>query len=245
MFISVDLKVIEGRALAVARAAGTSEDRVLAGLVRLWHRVWAEEADHFDQRQLGGVFGAEGIDHLLAALVSFGFLEPADDVFRVRGASRYLKLKTSRKLGAEKTNQKRWAGRSRATPGDALERPGAMGGASLNVALSPITDHRSPITEKTTTDRPPPPADSGEGFWQWAQRQRVEHGLAEEKPLAPARLATWFTQAMLELNGDRARLERAYGSYTDSDYWKTQKPPWPFGGFISQWRDHVPRQQRA
>ena len=57
-FIAVELKVIEGKAGALARASGASEDRVLAGLVRLWHRCWSDTVDQLSKGQLASVFGS-------------------------------------------------------------------------------------------------------------------------------------------------------------------------------------------
>lgn len=134
VFIAVDLKVIEGLADATARAARVQPDAILAGLVRLWHRCWVDEADVFTRAELGGLFTVLELRPVLAALVSFGFLERArKGSFRVRGAKRYLRLKESRRRGAAKTNALKR--RSRALPSDALERSRA----TLNHALSVIS----------------------------------------------------------------------------------------------------------
>lgn len=118
MFIAVDLKVVEGLAEATARCAGVDSDRILAGLVRLWHRVWVDEADILSKSEIGGVFGAESIGKIIAALVTFGFLERAlKGSYRVKGAKRYIRLKESRRRGAQKTNALKR--RSRALGSDA------------------------------------------------------------------------------------------------------------------------------
>ena len=131
-FIAIDLKVIESTASAVGRVAGVDEDRVLAGLVRLWHRVWSTSCDTVNVTQLGGVFGVKRLSDLVHGLIDFEFLErsPNDpDLFRVRGAERYLRLKESRREGARKTNAKRWGGKT-----DANHE------LSLNVAQRSLSD---------------------------------------------------------------------------------------------------------
>lgn len=156
MFIAVDLKVIEGTASATARAAGVHEDRILAGLTRLWHRCWSQTTDHVTLAQLAGVMGGERIAEVAAALVEHGFLETSEGAFRVRGAARYLRLKESRRAGAEKTNSARSKSarerRSRATLSDAQ--------ATLPDALSPITEHRSPKSKDSAPAARPRDSDA-------------------------------------------------------------------------------------
>ena len=155
MFIAVDLKVIEGLAGAVARAASVSEDRILAGLVRLWHRCWADEIDHLDHNEFSGVFGFDGLDRIIVSLASFGFIEARDSErsWRVKGADRYLRLKESRRRGAAATNAKR--ARSRATHNHALER-GLSDAQSRSLTESPNTEHR--VTEEKILRAVKPPA---------------------------------------------------------------------------------------
>jgi len=137
MFIAVDLRVIEGRAGGVARAAEVSEDRILAGLVRLWHRVWAEETDILGYSAMGAVFGSAGLPVILAALVSGGFLESRKGgTYRVRGAKRYIRLKESRRRGglASASNLRRGqkpGSRAGAQPG---LNPGSRAGVESRLA---------------------------------------------------------------------------------------------------------------
>lgn len=149
-YIAVDLKVIEGLAGQVARSAGTSEDRILAGLVRLWHRCWATTTDIVSRAQLAGVMGGESLEAVAEALVQLDFLEVVEGGWRVRGAQRYLRLKAARKAGAEKTNAARSRAslrcRSRAQTSDAQ--------ATLPDALTPSTEHRAPSTKKRRQDEP-------------------------------------------------------------------------------------------
>jgi hypothetical protein len=152
-YIQVNLKVIEVLSPMVARAAAISEDRALAGLVRLWHRCWSTTSDTLTITQLAGVFGAERIDAIAEALCG-DFLERTPEGFRVRGSDAYLRLKASRAAGAAKTNARRWGGRSESPIGRSppisvsLSDRSATGERSLPVALPPNTEHRTPNTEK-------------------------------------------------------------------------------------------------
>lgn len=159
-YVAVDLKVIEVLVPEVARASGLSEDRILAGLVRLWHRAWSLTTDQIAHSELAGLFGPERIDDLAAALVG-PFLERSSDAqprsqsaYRVKGASRYLRLKESRRLGAMRTNAKKAARayaqqRSQSevglsAQGDASQKSARSESAperTLPDALSPSTEH--------------------------------------------------------------------------------------------------------
>jgi hypothetical protein len=143
-YIAVDLRVIEGLAGQVARASAASEDRVLAGLVRLWHRCWVTTSDTVTRSQLAGVFGVEGVEALADALVHLEFLDVVEGGWRVRGAERYLRLKESRRAGAQKTN----AARSRASAKSRSRASLSDAGATLPDALPPSTEHRTPNTEE-------------------------------------------------------------------------------------------------
>ena len=197
MFICVDLKVIEGLSDAVARSANTGPDRVLAGLVRLWHYCWSTELDHLGRSELAGIFGAVEVDALIASLVALGFLEESGDVWRVCGASRYLKLKSSRRRGAQFTNDLR---RSRALPSDAqsdaLER-GSSVARSRSFTESP--SHR--VTEKKKEEAISADASALIAKWldicaelpQWSKTEPVSKGRRAlvAKALARRPLEKW------------------------------------------------------
>lgn len=259
MFIAVDLKVVEGLAGATARASGIPEDAVLAGLTRLWHRCWADGVDTMEALEIAGLFATNDLARLLAALVAFGFLAPdkhTEGLFRVRGASRYLRLKESRKRGAEATNQKRWGGRSRATINIALERPGAIA-QHRSCTESPNTEHRD--TEKEAEEAPPPklavvavpvgvtPPTSepatwlGEDFWRWAQAKREKAGFLPQAP--PGDLSRWWSGARMAATTDE--LQRAFYAFGDDPHWLAATPPLPFAAFQKQWPNFIPRRKPA
>lgn len=146
MFIAVDLKVIEGLSDAVARSAGVGRDRALAGLVRLWHRCWADEADVFTADELAGILGARRIDRFAASLVSFGFLEPTGEAFRVKGGDRYLRIRESRRRGGKASakhlkrgNQSQLNPSSRAGSQPGLSPSSTPALSVLGVSVSPRT----------------------------------------------------------------------------------------------------------
>ncbi len=236
MYIAVDLKVIEGKAAAVARAAEATEDRVLAGLVRLWHRVWCDKTDHLASATIAGCFGSDGLPKLLAALEAIGFLEPTGDSFRVRGAARYLRLRAALSAGGEasKGNLKRGT-----SPGPrAGEKPGPPPGSVP--ALSPSTEHREIKLLRDTPSESPPAGvakkprkpSRQESWWQSAQEAasaknpgRVTEGHQ------PKELNTLLGPP-LEAIGV-AGLTAAWGKYLEDPHWSSKG--WPLRGFVSQW----------
>ncbi len=148
--IAVDLKVIEVKAPAVARAAGVDPDRVLAGLVRLWHRCWSLKTATIKPIELAGIFGGERVDGLILALAAFDLIEASEEVWRVKGADRYLRIQAGRIAGGKMAagNLKR----GQKTPAAPRLTPGSPPADSRLVSgLSPSTEHRTPNTEETHT----------------------------------------------------------------------------------------------
>lgn len=189
-FIAIDLKVIEGLAANAARAAGVSEDRVLAGLVRTWHRCWSSSADVMTRQALAGVFGGDRLDELIEALMAEGFLEPRGDAsWRVKGASKYLRVQAGRVLGGQKAaaagNLKRG---TEAPAASQLKLEKSPADPQLTPRLSPNTEHRTPIKEKDI--RGPHPKELAEAW----------------NDYRPAECPTVKAD---ELNDDRTRKARA------------------------------------
>ena len=159
---------------AVARAAGIDENAVLGGLLRLWAWCFREKVDQTTLVGIRGHFGP-GPD-IATALVEFGFLEPSQAGFRVRGADRYLRIAEGRSKGghASKGNLKK--GRNK--PAESLEVAEAqpetkpegehrlLSGsppAHPPAGSRPCTEHRAPSTEHLTpkkhAGRPQKPVD--------------------------------------------------------------------------------------
>ncbi len=252
-YIGIDLKVIEGLAAGAARASGTNEDRVLAGLVRTWHRVWSSRADIMTRADLAAVFGGERLDELIEALTA-GFLEPrGDGSWRIRGAGRYLRVKVAQS-DAGKANAGNLK-RGTKVPGSSPAHPRLE--PEVVPALSPSTEHRAPSTERKEEApppqklvvRPPPiaPPDkfaNGSAFWSWAQWKRHEVGHVAEKPPHPQKLSSWWSDALMELNGRPERLEPAFYKFAEDPHWDSRTPSMPFAGFMSVWRNFVPPEKR-
>lgn len=243
-YIAVDLKVIEVLAPMVARGAGITEDRALAGLVRLWHRCWSTTSAEVTLGQLAGVFGGDRINEI-AAILTADFLEPTATGYRVRGAERYLRLKESRREGALKTNALRATARERSKSD--VER-------TLPDALSPSTEHRAPNTEKEEeAPRPPPVAAfevqrpdleaidswSKEDFWRAAEITRREAGYPPQKWPNPVALSRWWgeSRGIAEVR----ELAAAFTRFAADKHWRATSPPAPFAGFMAQWSNFLPR----
>lgn len=87
---------------------------------------------------------------------------------------------------------------------------------------------------------PPKPENqyaSGEAYFAWLQHDRHENGFVTEKP--PPGLSGWFSEVMLELNGDHARLDATVQAFARDKYWRDKGAP--MRGLMSQWRKYVPR----
>lgn len=153
-FIKVELKVIEVLAPEVARASGVPEERIGWGLVRLWHSSWSKKREVASRIGLAGVFGADGIDLVTAALVDAGFLDPVVDGWRVRGADTYLRITEARSKGgkAASGNLKRGAVAAEVQPGVSRESAGSqpVNTPGSSPGLPPSTEHRAPKEKNTT-----------------------------------------------------------------------------------------------
>lgn len=225
--LSVDLKVIETHAPSVARAAGVSEDRVIAGLVRLWHRCWSTSRETLQRSEVAGAFGPDRLAELIEAL-EVDFLEKqGDGSFRVRGADQYLRIKAGRRKGAEKTNAA------------LAERRSSVAQASLGNALSPVTEHRSPNTEHREAAAAGEVVD-GHSFWRTAQERRVTAGLVRERPPHDRALSSWFSVALLEEGVTVEKLLLGYELFLVDSFWRNEADrPCSWGGWVRQWQDFV------
>jgi hypothetical protein len=55
----------------------------------------------------------------------------------------------------------------------------------------------------------------------------------------PAHLGSWFSEAMMELNGDGERLQAALEAFAEDAFWRRKNCP--FTAFMKRWRDYTPR----
>jgi hypothetical protein len=238
MFIAVDLKVIEGLAAAVGRAGAMSEDAVLAGLVRLWHRCWADEADIFTGDEIAGMFAfdasrADGSARAVGALVAFGFLESKGPNWRVRGAARYLRLKASRRRGGQLAKRNLKRGQS---PGS---RAGDEPETSRDTPPAPPGSYtESPSHRVTEIDVPKPKRErkpsAAEDFFGWLNATRATIKSLEPQPKPPAsRLNKNFGEALLQVG--RPELEGRYRTFLGDSTNAAKDPPWPWEVFAATW----------
>lgn len=101
---------------------------------------------------------------------------------------------------------------------------------------SEVRGHRSSLKAAAAADEL-----SGAGFFAWLQDRRLAAGLPAETPPHPNKLSAWYSQALLELNGDDGRLREAACRFSEDEYWQRQTPPLPYRAFLKNWRDYVPR----
>ena len=232
-----------------ARAAGIAEAAYGYGLVRLWAYCWTEKTETVSETHLRGFFGGGAVG---PALVAFGHLELNPAGYRVRGAEKYLRVSEARARGGR-------AAKANLVPGfhPKSSREGAGGPAGgpagaqpvvstgSTPALTPTPDTRHPTPDTRIAIAAPVwkmPADwraSPEDFFRRAQVERIQAGLISEK--MPRHLSTWWSSALLELNGDVERLWAALEAFCRDPYWKTKTPPLPFPAFMSEWPKYAPR----
>lgn len=145
---------------SVAAAAGMRAGDISYGLLTMWAYCFREETAQISPLHVIGFFGAE----CAPALVAFGFLEPAEGGFRVRGAERYLRVKQAQREGGKKGRalSSSRLGRnaddtSGSTSGSTLRSTSGSTSGSQQ-ALTPNTEHRAPNTEhhKDCADAQPP-----------------------------------------------------------------------------------------
>lgn len=152
-YIAFDLDALNV-ARDVGNACGLDEAHVTHGLLRMWSWCFRSKTDLVESDHIKGFFGVDAC----GALTAFGFLSPAGEAFRVRGADRYLRISEARRLGGlnSRKNLKQFAPKkpvsrraSRASaPGaaglKAEVQPGLSSGSTP--ALTPNTEHRTPNT---------------------------------------------------------------------------------------------------
>jgi hypothetical protein len=109
-----------------------------------------------------------------------------------------------------------------------------------------IADRRKPeaapravITYQEPTTEPS--GWSPDEFHAWAQVRRSESGYFVEKPPNVRDLGSWYSEALMSLEGRVDVLQEAFFRFGESKHWETAEPPYPFKAFMSQWRRFVPK----
>lgn len=173
-YLTVELDALNKVPL-VATATGLHAADVSHGLLMLWSWCFREGRDVCTDVHLAGFFGVANVG---PALEAFDFLERVDGSWRVRGATRYLRIREARsqggKKGGKRTQEKK---RNESHKSEAhlkqnqalksfgeLKQNEALKGfweLKQNEALSPIsssTKKRELAIKASSTPQPEPPA---------------------------------------------------------------------------------------
>lgn len=202
-------------------------------------------------------------------LARLGLLEErGDGRFRVRGMSRFFEPVVRRlvKRSVGRTGGKASAEARKAASGTAQPLPVRSGSGSDGASAvlnQPRSNPEATPKQDRSTDRSSA-EDSGqrsavsghlfkaaaagpmslatpEGFWTACQDKRdAIPGMVRETP--PTRLDHWFSEAMMQVNGDEQRLLAGYEQFLVDPFWRneaTRRCHW--GGWVKQWRDFVSR----
>lgn len=151
-YLSVELDA-RRKAAMIANGLGLHPGVVMWGLEELWEISWRMKTDTTTPVGLAGCFGPD-VERMMPALLVHGFLEPLDGgAYRVRGASRYLRIRAAQSAAghAAKGNLRRGRGAGtgeRASPGGAGEAPGSISGSAP--ALASSSEQRASNTSEST-----------------------------------------------------------------------------------------------
>lgn len=154
----------------VGDACGLSAAQVCHGLMRMWAWVFRSEVAVLSGIQVAGFM--YGNERAIEALVAFGFLALGGDKYRVRGASRLLGARDSRRKGglaasgnlipgayhrAKKATSTEGAAHG---PADGPAEHPADGQPNNSIgcpsALTPTTHYQLPTTQKRESSAPSP-----------------------------------------------------------------------------------------
>lgn len=179
----------------VAAAGGVERPIVTDGMCFMWAYCFRADTDRITRVHVKGFFGVDLTDALLA----FGFLEPTEAAFRVKGAEeKLLAQRRARRAGghAAKGNLKRGPQRASSRGGQpepsresAGEQPGNFPGSTP--ALTPNTQHPTPNTKEAAAAADPVSAMGGvsvppAAIRELADRRRPPKGpLIFDRPEAP------------------------------------------------------------
>lgn len=92
-------------------------------------------------------------------------------------------------------------------------------------------------------EKPDDPFADGQSFFAQLQLDRHAAGYVTERPPNVAALGAFFSEFMGELNGDKKRAAATCHAFFKSPYWRDRNCP--FGAFMKNWREFVPRRAVA
>lgn len=254
-YIAFELDAME-RAPEVARAIGLSVGDAAWGLLQMWRWCWREKTDSVAAIHLHGFFGATSKDPAVV-LEAFGFVEKGTtSTYRVKGASRYLRLAEGRSRGGKAASK---AGNLRR--GKVREAGGGAGGCAGTVlettpstlpALSASSEQRAANTSSTADAE----ADAAVLELKPSPSKKVRKPSAQEllagnlatlraERLGPDALPDACSHSRLNkilaplLEVEPSVLLSAYGHFLDDEYAGGCDPPYPISLFASQWAKYV------
>lgn len=190
---------------------------------------------------------------LVDALADLQLLEALDVGLRVRGTKRYAaaweKAKKDRERKATASDRRRveFQAASSGIPTEVARNSDGIPGESpgkTQIKTQTQIERESKATAEAALPPPPKAPDDpladGFAFFAHVQHQRHANGLPREKPPHPAKLGAWWSEALMDLNGQAGALVDAYRGFVADEFWRGKSPPLPFPAFMSQWRKYVP-----
>ncbi len=206
--------------------------------VRGMSRFFAPIKRRMAKREAGKKGGEASVE---ARRASKGTAQPVRAAFEVCSS-------TPEALAEAAPKQRRSTDRSTSEAPPNTEDRGQRTATSLNEEEEDLPLPPTIVNELVKAARanlPPPTAPpdkfaDGQSFFAWAQWKRHEVGHVQEKPPRHG-LSAWWSEAGMELNGDYARLEAAFYRFAEDPHWDKANPSMPFVGFMSVWRNFVPR----
>lgn len=244
----------------IAGACGLRPADVVYGNMLMWQHVWRTKSDLVTTAHVLAFFGVNACE----ALVLFKHLEATESGWRVRGAAEWLRVMTAQSRAGKAHSGNLIPGGPKGL-GSPSAPPSASAPKSEEAEAKPIgspsalpaTSDQRPATIKELLlpdplipVRPPPkePPDkfsSGASFFAFVQFKRHEAGCVPELPSHPQRIASWWSEVGMELNGEYERLEAALYRFADDPFWEAAVPPMPFNAFAKDWRKYVPQKTAA
>lgn len=140
-YLSFDLDGKKRAALA-ARALGVGPGVIAWGLLELWEYAWGAKCDVVGELVLDGCFGPD--ERIRAALVVYGFLEVAGAAWRVRGASKYLKIAKAQSDAGKARSAGARDGKGRLAPAPVQLLPSSPPAPDQPLHPAPSTQHPTP-----------------------------------------------------------------------------------------------------
>jgi hypothetical protein len=118
---------------------------------------------------------------------------------------------------------------------------------SVSKSVSKTVSVSKSVEKHAEKTNPPTPTEilgdwlSADDFWNWFQALRRKAGCVKEAPPSPRALSAFWSEALMELEGNPEPLREAVYRFGDEAYWQNAKPPCPWDAFAKQWRDFIPR----